>query len=825
MSHHIFDNIKIRSQTPVASASRRVALIKRYCLVGIISCLVFALQYALAGYFLLSAGTLLPLMVFFITLLFNKRGFYEVAGNLLLSTAIAGILFFVLLTGKNTGAQLLYFPVAFASFTLFSKDKKEFIFFYSFLSIICFLGIELLMPDSYSRVTLSEEMLKMDYLVTATISLISSVAVGYSLLSLNHHVEGSLYFSQVQNRALLKGIPDQILRFNLDGICLDFKDNQEEEMGNRRFVGQPIRRFLNPALSEKLINSARLVIKSGKVTSFEWESLSYGTPSYQEFRLSKLSQREVITIIRNITDKKGQEADKKAKELAENAVRAKSEFLSSMSHEIRTPMNIILGLSKLQLRDTNLQGQARENLEAIAFSAENLLVIVNDILDLSKIEAGKLSIEESHFDLKSLMRKHVSFMRLNASEKNLQLNLAIDEDVPDILIGDQVRINQVLMNLTGNAIKYTRKGKIDVRLELAELKEDEVLVKLVVKDTGIGIPQEKLNFIFESFNQLEHNEESKGGTGLGLTISQKLVNLMGGTIAVKSVIGLGSTFSFVLPFKIADKNSVTDQQEKNVQLPDLEGVHILLAEDNNMNQFYAKQLLSSWKVTVDVAGNGLEVLELAKEKKYDLILMDLQMPLMNGFEAMDNLRKSVGKNRDTPVICVSADVFPETRKKVLERGMDDFLTKPIDEDELFRIIQKYVKRSAKKAEVCQPLKMEVFKTQELLNLDSISYIIKNDPEALAEFLELFVSSSKEDLDRLSSATILLDLDKIRSYAHKLKSSFRNIGAMPTVEILQTIEKVAEGDPSHQQMAGLVREVIHHYQKIKEEVAGRITRTA
>lgn len=825
MSHHIIDNIKLQSKTAVASASRRVALIRRYCLLSIITCSVFALQYVLAGYFMLSAGTVLPLLLFLLIYLFNIKGYYEVAGNLLLCTAIGAILFFVLLTGKNSGTQLLYFPVAFASLTLFPKEKKNFIFLYSILSIICFLGIEILVPDTFRRMEISPTMLQIDYIVTAVVSLISSLAVGYSLLSLNHHVEGSLYFSQVQNRALLKGIPDQILRFNLDGICLDFKDSQEEEMGNRRFVGQPIRRFLSPALTEKLLNSARMVIKSGQVNSFEWESSSYGSRSVQEFRLSKLSNREVITIIRNITDKKSQEADKKAKELAENAVRAKSEFLSSMSHEIRTPMNIILGLSKLQLRDVSVQGKARENLEAIAFSAENLLVIVNDILDLSKIEAGKLSIEESHFDLKSLVRKHVSFMRLNASEKNLQLNISIDENVPDFLIGDQVRINQVLMNLTGNAIKYTRKGKIDVRAELAEIKGKEALVRIVVKDTGIGIPQEKLNFIFESFNQLEHNEETKGGTGLGLTISQRLVNLMGGTIEVKSVIGLGSTFSFVLPFKIADKDYVDIRQEKNNPLPDLEGVWILLAEDNNMNQFYAKQLLSSWKIKVDVAGNGLEVLQLAKERKYDLILMDLQMPLMNGFEAMDNLRKSAGKNRDTPVICVSADVFPETRKKVLERGMNDFLTKPIDEDELFMIITKYVKPAARKPEICEPLKMEVVKSQQLLNLDSISYIIKNDPEALSEFLELFVSSSKEDLDRLSSATILMDNDKIKSYAHKLKSSFRNIGAIPTVEILQKIEKAAEENTSHQQMAGLVREVIHHYQKIKEEVAGRIARIA
>ena len=256
--------------------------------------------------------------------------------------------------------------------------------------------------------------------------------------------------------------------------------------------------------------------------------------------------------------------------------------------------------------------------------------------------------------------------------------------------------------------------------------------------------------------------------------------------------------------------------------PDLDGLQILLAEDNSMNQFYAKQLLASWKISVDVAGNGLEVLELAGSKKYDLILMDIQMPLMNGYEAMDKLRKTGGPNKDTPVICVSADVFPEAREKAIERGMNDFLTKPIDEDDLFRIIQKYVKKV--KPEICEPLKMEVVKSQNLLNLESISYIIRNDKEALSEFLELFISSSKEDLDKLSSATILMDLDKVKAYAHKLKSSFRNIGASPSVDLLQKLEKLADEDPSQQQIANLVREVIHHYHKIKEEVVQRISKT-
>ncbi len=816
MPFHFLDKILFRTKAPVALNVRREVLTNRYSFLGIITSLVFGLNAFIFGYYLLSAGFILYSVLFIAPIILNRSGFQFLASNLLTGGGIAGILILVLLWGKSSGSHFLFVALIFTALTLFPKEKKALVFVYLCLIILAFISIEFWLPESYSKIFVSESFRTSHYLLTGFFALVNSIATAYGLYSIACQVEGSLYLSQTQNIALLNGIPDKILHFNLAGRCLDFKDDHENESGATRFIGQPIRHFLSGPLALKLLSTAQKVLDTGKVISFEWESSSFGRKHFQEYRISGLNKDEVITIIRNITDKKEQESYRKAKEIAENAVKAKSEFLSSMSHEIRTPMNIILGLSKLMIREENLQGKMKENLEAISFSAENLLVIVNDILDLSKIEAGKLSIKESPFNLKSLIRKHINFMNISASDKGLQLNLEVDDAIPDMLTGDPVRINQVMMNLTGNAIKYTRKGKVDVYVELAEINSSAASVRFRIKDTGIGIPQEKLNFIFESFNQLNNAEETKGGTGLGLTISQKLVHLMGGNIDVMSVIGLGSTFSFVLPLKVSPQNISIESQKAGVPLPDLEGMSVLLAEDNTMNQFYAKQLLSSWKISVDVAGNGLEVLELTKTCKYDLILMDLQMPLMNGYEAMLKLSNEGGLNRDTPVICISADVFPETKKKAKEHGMKDFLTKPINEDDLFRIIKKHVKR--KKPQICEPLKMEVMKSQRLLNPESISYIIRNDQEALSEFLALFLSSSKEDLDKLSSATITMDLEKVRGYAHKLKSSFRNIGASPSVEILLKIERLTEKEPAQQQLASLVREIIHHYQKIKEEVA-------
>jgi signal transduction histidine kinase/CheY-like chemotaxis protein/HPt (histidine-containing phosphotransfer) domain-containing protein len=824
MTFYSIKNIFKKPNPDLSPDDRRALLTQRYALIGVSVCLAFALQYMLSGFFVLSLGLLPLILLYGLTFAFLKQNYRLVASNLVVATTIGGIVLFALLTGKDSGAQILLFPAFFSSITLFSFRHKGYIFFYVGLAATAYVCIELFLPGTTGQVPFSPEMQKFDYILTVLLAIAVSLGAGYNLLMVNHYFKGSLEVSQNQHKALLNGIPDQILHFNLKGICLDFKDSQNCQGEGKRYVGHPVARFLSPKLSEKLLVVAREAISTGKVISFEWESSSKAGKNSKEFRLSRLNEREVITIIRDITDKKEQEADKKAKELAENAMKAKSEFFSSMSHEIRTPMNIILGLSKLLLKDTGIAGQSRENVEAISFSAENLLVIVNDILDLSKIEAGKLSVERSSFQLKKLIARHINFIRMSASEKHLQLSLQIDDTIPDYLIGDSVRINQVMMNLTGNAIKYTRKGKVEVLIDLLSLEEKEARVRFRVKDSGIGIPNSKLKYIFESFNQLDGAEEARGGTGLGLTISQKLVRLMGGEIEVESVIGLGSTFSFTLPFQLAAEDNPKEGPVHEKISPDLKGVKVLLAEDNSMNQFYAKQLLTSWNILVDVAGNGIEVIELAETNAYDLILMDLQMPLMNGFDAIAKIRKGGGANSKSPVVCVSANAFPEAREKALKHGMDDFLTKPIDEDALFQVINKYVPRTGK-PEICNSIKVELIKNQPLLNLESISPIIRNDADTLTEFLELFIHSTKEDLDKLSSAVILMDVDLIQGYAHKLKSSFRNIGAQPSGDILQRIEIMCTKEPVQQQLAGLVRDIIHHYQLIKEEVTHRIARIA
>ena len=816
---------------------RRKSLTTRYCLVAILACLIFSIIYASIGYVLLAASVLPALALFAGALYLNLKDKNPAANHLMLLVANFLLLAFVIMLGKGSGTQYFYFPVAFAGLTLFpSKSRKE-MYFYMLLSVVCFVGVILFLPSGYAVIDLPAKVQQVDYVVTLILSLGATLCVGYNMLAVNREIMETLRVSQRQHQALLDGIPDQILRFNLEGTCLDFrtgklKENQADTEPSR-FIGQPISRLMAPKLAVKLLETAKETLESGRPTTFEWTTGSItGRVSSQEFRVTRLNGKEVITLIRDITDRYEQETHKKAKEAAEHTARVKSEFLSSMSHEIRTPMNIIVGLSKLLLKEKTLSPIVKENIEAIRFSSENLLAIVNDILDLSKIEAGKLSITNSSFDVRDLVRKHVNFIKVYAGEKKIEVQANIDEDIPPLLLGDAVRLNQVFMNLTGNAIKFTKKGRVTVRAELTKKEKDQAWVRFSVSDTGIGIPAEKIQFIFEQFNQLQAGEDitAVSGTGLGLTISQKLVNLMGGNIEVESVIGLGSTFSFVLPFSIV--KHITNPRtpinvSKAVQNADLSGIHVLLAEDNSMNQFYARQLLSSWNIQVEIANNGIEVVEKAKIHKYDIILMDLQMPVMDGLEALRRIRNSDSLNQKTPVICVSADAFEETKVRALQVGMDDFLTKPINEDALFTaLVQQLGKKPQQHSVVDAPVFSEPVKTQPLLDLDSLSPVLLDDKDALAEFLELFIRSVRDDLDRLSTAVIMLDADMIGKLAHKLKSSFKNVGALPSARLLDEMENMSKVHyTTQQQYTDQLRELLQHYNSISISIRQKLNNTA
>jgi len=381
-----------------------------------------------------------------------------------------------------------------------------------------------------------------------------------------------------------------------------------------------------------------------------------------------------------------------SKEQALKLLKIKEAFLANMSHEIRTPMNGILGMAQL-LADTPLKTEQKKYLDHITNSANNLLVIINDILDYSKIESGKLEIESAGFDLWKLIDNLRQVLIIKSKEQKINLIFEIDEDTPQYILGDQVRLNQVLTNLLGNAIKFTKKGFVKLKLKPIREKNDMVMIHFQIEDTGIGIPKEKQELVFQSFTQASGSTTREfGGTGLGLAISNQLVNLMGGNIQLESEPGKGSIFSFNLNFK---KHQAIQKEEKPKEKINFEGYKILLAEDNQTNQIIAKRVLEKVGVTVVIADNGQKAIEALEKEKFDLLLLDLHMPIMGGYETTKEIRNSTKEYSKIPIVALTAAALKGEKEKCIQIGMDDYITKPFVVEKLLKVLSKFLKPKAK----------------------------------------------------------------------------------------------------------------------------------
>lgn len=410
---------------------------------------------------------------------------------------------------------------------------------------------------------------------------------------------------------------------------------------------------------------------------------------------------KIIAVDSDITlRKKTEEELRKAKEVAEESARSKETFLANMSHEIRTPMNAIMGIIQL-LQDTELTPQQKKYLISVDFAAGSLLRIINDILDLSKIGSGKLNIEEINFSPADVINGIINSASYNAKEKQLQLSSDIDPQIPAQLVGDPVRLNQILSNLVTNSIKFTDKGNIVVRAKVLQEKKKSVKVKFEVEDTGIGIPKDKQEVIFKEFEQADAKTSRRyGGTGLGLAIVKRLVDLMGGKISVKSEPDKGALFSVTLDFNIAKKEEIVFVAPRVENIPStvtLQGIRVLLVEDNELNQMVASQFLKNWGIITEVVPDGKDAIEILRKKDYDMVLMDIQMPEMNGYETTDYIRnKFTGDKQKVPILAMTAHAFRDEEEKCLRAGMDGYISKPLSREALYNKIYSLLKKNGNK---------------------------------------------------------------------------------------------------------------------------------
>ena len=491
--------------------------------------------------------------------------------------------------------------------------------------------------------------------------------------------------------------------------------------------------------------------------------------------------RRQITLINdlNISEKK----EKKSAQIKEN-------FMANMSHEIRTPLNAILGFTHL-LQRKKLDDETKQYLQTIDKSGENLLNIINDILDFSKIEAGMMRIEAAPFSVRALLHSVEAIFKLKAKEKQLQFSISIDESLPDLLEGDATRLTQILVNLIGNSLKFTQEGNITVQIGNGGKKGDGVITSIVVTDTGIGIDKDKINAVFERFEQADDAVTRKfGGTGLGLSIVKDLVLLQHGTIHAESAPGKGTSIHITLPYKIAVHELGNNlSAENNIpQATDFNHSRILVAEDNEINQSLIKHLFKEWQIEYDIVTNGKDVIDILTlhPQKYNLILMDIQMPKMDGYTATQEIRNEL--KLTIPIIATTAHALAGEREKCFGYGMNEYISKPINTDQLYHLISQFIKTN----KIIDKQKSKDFKhsnnVYQYINLAYMREVSAGNIEYEKTVTRQFIEVISLDLIDIETAWKHNDVNSLRQLVHNIRTTVSVMGLNEKLDpYLETME--------------------------------------
>ena len=513
----------------------------------------------------------------------------------------------------------------------------------------------------------------------------------------------------------------------------------------------------------------------------------------QNVRLLHEDGKKVFfAVARDITPLvKSQEELVKARELAEKAQQAESLFLANMSHEIRTPLNAIVGMSHL-LSDTNISHDQKEMLEILQNSSMVLQELISDILDMSKIDAGQIEQNIKEIDLKSIATNITRTFQSKLDNKPVNVSCEFEGSFDKYLLGDGSIISQILINLIGNSTKFTKDGFIYVKLKEIQTGDKFHRIRFEVEDTGIGIAQDKIELIFEEFKQASSQiKESYGGTGLGLAITKKLINLLGGEIQVVSEIGKGTKMSFEVDFENSNKSILSNKKyEISAVEFSVKNDPVLVVEDNKLNQKYISSLLKKWNLKYLIADNGEIAVQLCKEYRFSIIFMDLQMPILNGFEATKMIR-SESLNKDSCIIALTASTLLTKKNKALENGMTDFLSKPFNPNQLHKVLSEYLHTHE-----AYPISSSIADVGEFepeLDTDYLGQVYEDDYEYMADMFDTFLKITPAEFANLHDALDNANSTAVGSIAHKIKPTFQMVGLPQLTEQMGLLEKLAKED--------------------------------
>jgi len=641
-------------------------------------------------------------------------------------------------------------------------------------------------------------------------------------------------------RSLIEASLDPLFTISPDGKITDINNASVDitETTRENLIGtdffeyftepKKAREIYKQVFAEGFVADFPLTIRDGKLTEVLFNGSVYKDDSGKVIG--------VVVVARDITDHKrienelkdakrfAESAAKIAEEakdvaesatiIAEDAVKSKQQFLSNMSHEIRTPMNAIIGFTKVLLK-SDLNEKQKEYLNAIKLSGDALTVLINDILDLAKVDAGKMVFEQTPFKMAASISAMIHLFETKIQEKNLQLIKKYDDKIPKILSGDPVRLHQIILNLVSNAVKFTSEGKITISVRLLNENEEKADIEFSVSDTGIGIPEDKMEHIFENFQQAtSETARLYGGTGLGLAISKQLVESQGGRIIAKSKLGEGSTFSFILPFQKTDAE-VESEKVMNILTTKVQNAKVLVVEDIALNQLLMKTLLDDFGFEHDIADNGKIAIEKLQNRSYDIILMDLHMPEMNGFEATEYIRSKM--NSKIPIIALTADVTTADLNKCTAVGMNDYISKPLDEKLLYNKISDLLIKH--KLIPNSPLSTGI---SNYVDLTFLKNRTKDNPVLMSEMIELYLKQTPPLIKQLKQGLHDKDWVSVYTAAHKLIPSFSIVGIHQDFE--DAAKKIQEYSGTQQHLGDipeLVTKVENACSEACKELEGKI----